>query len=197
MLNNIYKKGGTKVMDDKYYEITTLCTGVKDHANTRMQSCMKLYFTTSEAPVRDRLPILGIRANGDDGNIPQNAIDNNGLNIRWTNIGSGSWIQMDLGESKDISNLQIAWFKGDRRTYTFKVFFSNEREPTEEEANKSCERASNRSSLSPENYQVKDLLKDQHFENMRARYITITINGNSVNNWASITHISVYGQRRK
>jgi uncharacterized protein YjbI with pentapeptide repeats len=172
-----------------------ISTDVKDYADNRMQSCKKLYFTTSEDPVRDRLPILGIRANGDDGNIPQNATDNNDLNTRWSNIGRGSWIQMDLGERKDISNLQIAWFKGDRRTYTFKVIFSNEREPTDEEANKSRERTSNGGSLSPENYRVKDLIKDQHIENVRTRYITITVNGNSVNNWASVTHISVYGQR--
>ena len=48
-----------------------------------------------------RLAVLGITASVDDGNMPRNAIDND-LNNRWTDIGIGKWIQMDLGEPKNI-----------------------------------------------------------------------------------------------
>ena len=60
-------------------------------------------FLNCDAAVRAvRLKIyqfLHIAANGDDGNVPANTIDNN-LNTRWSNFGIGSWIRADLGSQK-------------------------------------------------------------------------------------------------
>ena len=49
--------------------------------------------------IQDKVTRIG--ANGDDGNRPQNVLDNN-FNTRWSNYGSGSNIQIDLGK-KDIA----------------------------------------------------------------------------------------------
>ena len=43
-----------------------------------------------------KFPTANAVANGNNGNLPANAIDNN-LNTRWSNLGIGSWIQTDLG----------------------------------------------------------------------------------------------------
>ena len=58
-----------------------------------------------------KLPTANAVANGNDGNLPANAIDNN-LNTRWSNLGIGSWIQTDLGEQKTICSVNIAWYLG-------------------------------------------------------------------------------------
>jgi hypothetical protein len=98
-----------------------------DYVGNRIQSDENWEFTTVNNSVCSRLAILGVTASAYDGNVPRNAIDNN-LNTRWSSVGIQSWIQLDLGEPKDIVNLQIAWFKGNRRTYTFTITFSNDRE---------------------------------------------------------------------
>src|SRR5438034_8217740 len=42
------------------------------------------------------LPVASVVASGDDGNIPQNTLDNN-LATRWSASGDGQWIRYDLG----------------------------------------------------------------------------------------------------
>src|SRR6185436_7000125 len=39
---------------------------------------------------------IAVKASGDDGNVASNAIDGN-LGTRWSSLGKGSWIQLDLG----------------------------------------------------------------------------------------------------
>ena len=45
------------------------------------------------------LPISGVTASGNDGNVPSNVIDNN-LNTRWSSNGIGQWIRADLGSTQ-------------------------------------------------------------------------------------------------
>jgi hypothetical protein len=59
----------------------------------------------------NNLPVSSVSANGNDGNVPQNVLDNN-LNTRWSNLGIGSWILMDLGSTDTICSVDIAWFSG-------------------------------------------------------------------------------------
>ena len=69
--------------------------------------------------------ISGVSAIGNDGNVPQNTLDNN-LNTRWSNLGFPSWIQYDLGESQPICNVDIAWYRGNLRENTFTISVSND-----------------------------------------------------------------------
>ena len=41
------------------------------------------------------LPISGVTASGNDGNLPSNVLDNN-LNTRWSSLGVGQFIRADL-----------------------------------------------------------------------------------------------------
>jgi hypothetical protein len=151
---------------------------VKDLVGNKMDTDANWQFTTGEA-TSNKLAILGISASGDDGNVPQNAIDND-LNTRWTNHGVGSWIQLDLGELKNVSDVQIAWFKGNRRAYNFEIALYDKIDSLM----KKFYYKSKGEDLLPESYKIG---------NIKARYLRIAVNGNSQNNWASISEIITIG----
>jgi hypothetical protein len=127
----------------------------------------------------DDLAIAGLRASSDDGNVPSNTIDNN-LNTRWSGYGIGSWIRADIGEQKIICSIDIAWYKGDQRVNDFVIAVSAD--GTIYKTVYSGE--SSGDTTNPESYS---------FAETEARYVRITVNGNSNNNWASITEIALYG----
>src|SRR5205809_670312 len=72
-----------------------------------------------------KLPIASVTANGNDGNLPANVLDNN-LNTRWSNLGIGSFIQADLGGQKTICSVDIAWYRGNLRVNNFVISVSND-----------------------------------------------------------------------
>ena len=71
-------------------------------------------------------PITNIQTSGSQSGFPpSNAVDNN-LNTIWSNYGVGSWIQLDLGTSKNICSIDIAWYKGNERQNNFIISASND-----------------------------------------------------------------------
>ena len=122
--------------------------------------------------------IENVKTSGSQDGFPGfNVLDNN-LDTRWSNNGVGSWIQLDLGTSKNICSISIAWYKGNERQNNFVVSTSNDGVNF---SNISSSK-SNGSTLSPEKYNVADT---------NARYLRITVNGNTQNSYASITEISI------
>jgi F5/8 type C domain/Bacterial Ig domain len=131
------------------------------------------------------LAINGLAASGDDGNVPSNTIDNN-LDTRWSDHGIGSWIRGDLGEqnatsSTTICHVDIAWYDGNQRSSSFEISVSNDTNTytTVYAGNSSV------TTTSPERYDFADI---------EARYVKITINGNSQNEWAGIAEIEINAQ---
>jgi hypothetical protein len=126
------------------------------------------------------LAVNAITATGDDGShIPVNAIDGN-LSTTWSNSASGSWLQSDLGEMKVVCSIDIAWYRGNLRQNNFVISASTDG---------STFRTvfigkSSGKTLSAERYDFPEIVP---------RYIRITINGNTENNYASITEINVNG----
>jgi hypothetical protein len=104
-----------------------------------------------------------------------NVVDNN-LNTIWSNYGVGSSIQLDLGSSKIICSLDIAWHKGNERQNNFVVSTSQDGKSYKTVLST----ISSGKSLSYEKYNIADT---------NARYIRITVNGNTQNNYASIADI--------
>src|SRR5215831_11522942 len=125
------------------------------------------------------LKIAGNTASGNDGHVPANVLDNN-LNTRWSNLGIGSFIQADLGGQKTICSVDIAWYRGNLRVNNFVISVSNDGTTF---TNVFTGKSSG-TTLSPEKYQ---------FAEVAANFIRITVNGNTENNWASITELSVDG----
>ena len=123
--------------------------------------------------------ISNVRASGNDGNVPQNTLDNS-LNTRWSNLGFPSWIQYDLGESQPICNVDIAWYRGNLRENTFTISVSNDGinfRPI-------FSGQSSGETTALERYNVPDTM---------GRYMRITVTDNSENNWASITEVKING----
>jgi F5/8 type C domain/Bacterial Ig domain len=129
-----------------------------------------------------KLPIGNVAASGSETvNPPSNAIDNN-LNTRWSNLGVGSWIQADLGAGQITTcSIDITWYNGNQRQNNFVISVSNDGSTfTPIFTGKSTG-----TTLSPERYNLP--------ANTVGRFVRITVNGNTQNNWASITEIAVNG----
>src|SRR5206468_4651906 len=77
-------------------------------------------FRSDNGGCTTNLPITGVTASGNDGNVPSNILDNN-LNTRWSSLGIGEWIRADLGSIKNICSVDIAWYKGNNRRYNFVI----------------------------------------------------------------------------
>jgi len=108
---------------------------------------------------------------------PSHAIDNN-VNTSWSSLGEGSWIQLDLGTIKNICSVDIAWYKGNERQNNFVISASNDGSTF----SRLFSNQSTGTTQSSEKYNVSDT---------NARYIRVTVNGNTQDSYASISEISV------
>jgi hypothetical protein len=146
------------------------------------------------------LPISSFSAIGDDGDdaLPQNAFDND-LDTRWSHDSMGSWIIVDVGTMRDICSVDIAWYRGDERSYDFIISLSDDGTNFKD----LFEGTSRGNTLSPERYEVTD---SESMEGgvaetaVSARYVKITINGNNnadteENQWGAITEVDVNGRQ--
>jgi hypothetical protein len=124
--------------------------------------------------------VSGVRASAyQSPNVAANTIDDN-LSTRWSNDGKGSWIRLDLGKRQPICEVQIAWQAGHLRSSNFVVSVSNSTSGSTFKTVFSGKSSGTTTAL--ETYDVKD---------SNARYVRITVNGNTMNNWASITEIEI------
>jgi len=128
----------------------------------------------------DKLPVSAVTASGNDGNVPSNVFDNN-LNTRWSNLGQGSWVELDLGSKKSICSVDIAWYRGDVRQNNFIISVSDDGTTFTNQFSGT----SSGTTTSPEKYTIP--------AGTEGRYVRITVNGNTENEWASITEIAVFG----
>src|SRR5262245_8729049 len=62
-------------------------------------------------PGAEPLPVTSVTASANDGNVPANTIDGS-LSTRWSASGDGQWIQFDLGASRPVGSVAIAWYQG-------------------------------------------------------------------------------------
>ncbi|WP_299437162.1 polysaccharide lyase family 7 protein [uncultured Aquimarina sp.] len=130
---------------------------------------------------------LSVSANGNQtGYEPENTIDGEIQNTesRWSSNGyTGKYITYDLGVSKTISSLKIAWFKGDERRAYFKIRVGN----STSSLSTVYDAKTNGSSGTTEG------LETYNFDSIDARYVRISCFGNSSNSWNSIIETEIYG----
>jgi F5/8 type C domain/Bacterial Ig domain/Calcineurin-like phosphoesterase len=126
------------------------------------------------------LPITGITASGNQkGYPPSNVLDNN-LNTRWSSKGVGQFIRADLGSIQNICSIDIAWYKGNERVYNFAIATSTDGTTF----TNALASSSSGTTLNSEKYIISST---------NARYVRVTVNGNSVNNYAQITELDIFG----
>jgi hypothetical protein len=121
-----------------------------------------------------------VTALGSDANVPSKVIDKN-LNTGWSKDGTGSWIQFDLGSKAKICSVDIAWYRGDMRQNVFTVSVSDDGSIFKNVT----ERKSSGTATGLEKYSLPP--------GTEGKFVRITVNGNSENNWASITEIALFG----
>ncbi|MEE1673080.1 polysaccharide lyase family 7 protein [Agarivorans aestuarii] len=117
-----------------------------------------------------------------DGHGPENAIDNNlTTESRWSSQGIGKQIVFDLQANATVTSLDVIWLKGDQRSSYFEVATSSDNTswtPVLSGASSSGAQSA---------YESYELTESQ------ARYIRITGQGNSANNWNSIIEAKAFG----
>ncbi|WP_299252141.1 polysaccharide lyase family 7 protein [uncultured Aquimarina sp.] len=131
---------------------------------------------------------ISVSANGNQtGYGPENTVDGEIENTesRWSSNGyTGKYITYDLGVTKTISSLKIAWFKGDERGAYFKIRVGN----STSSLSTVFDAKTSGSSGTTEGLETFD------FEDVEARYVRISCFGNSSNSWNSIIETEIYGE---
>lgn len=122
---------------------------------------------------------VSVEATSDDGNVATNVFDND-LSTRWSALGNGQFLEIDLGAVYNVSDLQIAWFKGDTRSASYLVAVGT--------IPGSYNTILNTTSSSGTTLELESVPVDP----FQARYLQIVGFGNTSNNWNSITEIEVY-----
>ena len=115
-------------------------------------------------------------ASGNDGNVPGNAVDGN-LSTRWSSNGVGQWIRGDLGAVKSLTALDIAWYQGASRASKFVI-------ATSADGTTFTQVFSGTSSGKTASFERYT------FAAVNARYVRVTVNGNTSNTWASISEVA-------
>ncbi|WP_083752476.1 chondroitinase-B domain-containing protein [Saccharothrix sp. ALI-22-I] len=126
------------------------------------------------------LPITGVVASDDDGNVAANTLDGN-LGTRWSAEGDGVWIRYDLGSSKTVGSVSVAWHQGNTRRQTFDVQLSDDGSSWRTVI---ARKVSSGGTVQPEAYDFSD---------SSARYVRVVGYGNTYNDWTSIAEATVNG----
>lgn len=113
------------------------------------------------------------------GQEPWKTIDND-FRTGWVTSGSGNWIEVELATESNVCFVDISWFRGDVRQYDFEISTSTDGFTY----SKVYAGESSGTTFRFESYDTADSL---------ARYVKITINGNSENMRSAIKEIAVYG----
>ncbi|TRX59623.1 alginate lyase [Fulvivirga sp. M361] len=125
------------------------------------------------------LAVSSVSASSHDGNVPQNTLDGN-FSTRWSANGAGQYITFDLGSSKTVGSMKVAWHKGDQRVADFKIRVGN----STSSMSTVFDGLSSGNTTSLESYDFNDV---------SVRYVRITGFGNTSNTWNSIAEVEILG----
>src|SRR5205807_592904 len=123
------------------------------------------------------VPVVSVAASANDGNIPQNTLDNN-LATRWSAQGDGQWIRYDLGALAALDHVNIAWYLGDSRISYFDIQVSLDTVTW----TKVFSGQSSGQTLQLESYA---------FPTTSGRYVRIVGHRNTTSAWNSITEVAI------
>jgi F5/8 type C domain len=138
----------------------------------------------SEVACGAKLAVSSVTASGaQDGNPAVDALDGN-LATRWSQNELGATLTVDLGALKSVCAASVAWYNGTTRTSAFTVSVSK--------TGATYEQVLARSSTGTTN-----ALEAYAFAARDARYVRLTVNGNTQSNWASVTEFEVGGGATK
>lgn len=126
------------------------------------------------------LPINSVRASdAEQPNVAANTVDGD-LKTRWAAKGKRQWIRYDIGASATISEVAVAWTRGNQR----KTFFSIE---------VATDGKSWREVYRGESSGKSNDFESYTFSPISSRYVRIVGYGNSSNKWNKINEVELYG----
>ena len=125
----------------------------------------------------DVLRVASVSASANDGNLPANAVDGN-LATRWSALGKGVFLTLDLGAPKPLCSLAIAWYRGDARKATFTISSS----PDGAAFTQVFAGTSGGTSAAAETYPLPS--------NVSGRFLRVTVLGTTESEWASISEVT-------
>jgi hypothetical protein len=109
----------------------------------------------------------------------EHTIDNK-LDTRWSVNKRGSWLQYDLGKTKTVSSVSIAWYSGISRAYSFSVETSNNG-------------ISWTKAYSGESTKTTNDQEHYRFKPVKARYVKLIGQGSTANGWNNISEFDAWG----
>ncbi len=131
----------------------------------------------SSTPVN--LTVASVEASEDDGNIAANTLDDD-FDTRWSAEDGPQYLAFDLGYIYKVSSLEIAWFNGDQRSSYFQIDISSD--------------SSNWTTvLTDTSCGTTTALEAFDITDVAARYVRYVGNGNSSNDWNSVTEVNIIG----
>ena len=160
----------------RYVKVTVNGNNVNDYAHITE---LDIFAPSSSTSCTANLAIGGVTASGNQAGYPPSNVLDNSLSTRWSNPGTGSWIRADLGTSKTICSVDIAWWKGNERRYNFVIATSTDGTTFTTKLTGT----SSGTTLNSEKYTISST---------NARYVKVTINGNNVNDYAHVTELDVF-----
>jgi hypothetical protein len=137
---------------------------------------------TPGASVKLPVPVARVTASTHDGNVPGNTVDGS-LSTRWSALGDGQWIQYDLGATKTVTSVKLAWFNGSSRVATFDVLVGPS--STGPWTAVATGRTSTGTTTGLETHDVTDT---------SGRHVRIVGHGNTLNAWNSLTEVEIWGR---
>jgi poly(beta-D-mannuronate) lyase len=137
---------------------------------------------TPAEPVDVTPGAAGVSASANDGNLPGNTVDGS-LATRWSANGDGQWLQLDLGSTRSLALLKIAWHSGDARRATFDIQIGDA--PGGPFTTIAAGVQSSGTTTALETYEIPDAA---------ARHVRVLGHGNTANAWNSISEIEVWGR---
>jgi len=133
-------------------------------------------------PSMGYLPITSVFDNGNDGNMPENAIDGD-LTNRWSSRGLGKTITFNLSRISEVRELSVMWYKGFERVILFSV-------ETSVDGKKWTKVLTDASSTPTDGFEKYDI---ENLFNPEAKMVRIIGGGNSLHDWNSIVELRIKG----
>jgi len=118
---------------------------------------------------------IAATASGNDGNLPENVLDENS-STRWSSLGDGEWLELDLGSVTEVNGIALAFYKGNVRKASFSIQTSEDGQNYETQFDKI---SSAGNTLEYESFAFSTPVS--------ARYIKYVGFGTNENKWNSIT----------
>ena len=163
------------------YRITATATDDGGARATSREVTVRVAGRAGGGIAERRIPVARVRASkSQDPNVPANTLDGE-MGTRWSAKGRKVWVRYDLDGAHVLTDVRIAWYRGNQRRASFEVEVSKDGQRWK----RVFRGKSSGAEKDLERYDVKDT---------EAKYVRIVGRGNTKNQWTSITEVVLVGR---